>query len=353
MTELKAATIRPISKTLEALEGEVSEPVITISHKPGSEGKDVTVRLVKEGAGMAGLKEAEDNKEWAGIFNHLVKTARVATFLGQELQKKGENVNPNLILNTVLISHAGRRQWDEANWYPEVVENAQEKAEMGDQPLATPVLKKAGIPEEILEIVESHGVGTLYPIERMDTWEKKLALYADFRVSQNLMSLDERFADLSRRAVPAGRLTQEQLEAIEAWANKTEEEIFSKLSVNPSDITDNFPPQPRWERYIRRLYVNDAEEGIFARLNTLYNQVGVEANTSLSPLFEGILKRIDLEFPENTWWGKYVRELYSKRHGIPYHPRVGKQIGIARAIGFYKSLESDDVSEDLTQGNNS
>lgn len=340
MIEVKEPkTIRPSSKTLEALEGKVSEPVKVISHKPGSEGKEVTVRLVQEGAGMAGLKEREDSKEWSGIFNHLVKTARVATFLAQELRKNGEVVNPSLILNTVLISHAGRRQWDEANWYPDAVENAQEKAAMGDQPLATPILEQAGISKEIMEIVEAHAVGTQYPIERMDTWEKKLALYADFRVSQNLMSLRDRFDDLAKRAVPAGRLSQKQLDAIEAWAFKTEGEIFSKLSVKPEEITDDFPSQPRWERYIRRLYVNDAEDGIFSRLSELYGRLNQYFSTD-GIVDQAIVDKLNTEFPENTWWGKYVRELYQTRHGIPLHPRVGKQIGIARAIDFYEGLES-------------
>jgi hypothetical protein len=327
MTEFKNPTsVRPVSKTLEALEGEISIPVETVSQKPGHIGEKVQVSLVKEGAGMAGLKEAEDNKEWSGIFNHLVKTARVATFLAQELQKKEENVNPNLILNTVLISHAGRRQWDEANWYPDAVKDAEEKSKLGDQPLATPVLEKAGISDEILDIVESHGIGTLYPIEKMNTWEKKLSLYSDFRVSQNIMSLDQRFDDLSKRAVPAGRLSQAQLDEIENWAKNTEKEIFSKLPISPSDITEDFPSQARWERYIRRLYINDAEEGIFKKISE----------------FRGSKDEFNQEFPSNTWWGKYVRELYQEKHGVTYHPRVGKQMGIARAIEFYKSLEKEE-----------
>lgn len=339
MSETKEPEIpRPSSKTLEALEGKVSAPIKTTSHKPGNEDKEVTVRIVQEGAGMAGLKEREDNKEWSGIFNHLVKTARVATFLAQELRKKGENVNPDLILNTVLISHAGRRQWDEANWYPDAVESAQEKAAMGDQPLATPVLKQAGISKEIMDIVEAHAVGTQYPIERMDTWEKKLALYADFRVSQNLMSLRDRFDDFAKRAVPAGRLSQDQLDAIEAWAFKTEGEIFSKLSIKPEDLTDGFPTQPRWEKYIRRLYVNDAEGGIFSRLSELYGTLNQYTVTD-DGVDQAVIDRLNNEFPENTWWGKYVRELYEAREGKPLHPRVGKQMGIARAIEFYRGLE--------------
>jgi hypothetical protein len=330
MTEQTNTNPFPDSKSLSALKGTVSEPITTISHKPATTGEEVQVRLVESGAGMVGLENREDNKEWSGIFNHIVKTARVATFLAEELKKTGVQVDPSLVLNTILVSHAGRRQWDESNWYPDVIENAGEKAKGGDQKLATQVLKKAGISEEIMDIVDAHGIGTIYPIEKMDTWEKKLSLYADFRTSQTIMSLRERFEDMAKRAVPSGRVTQEQLDAIEKWAFATEQDIFSRLSIRPEDILEDMPPQPRWEHYIRRLYINDAEGGIFERISELHDKIdkGEISETELNK-----------EFPSSTWWGNYVKELYDTRNGEPFHPRLGKQVGIARAIGFYSSLE--------------
>jgi hypothetical protein len=331
MTEQTNTIPFPDSQSLSALKGTVSEPITTISHKPGKEGQTVQVRLAEKGAGMIGLENQEDNKEWSGIFNHIVKTARLATFLAEELNKTGVEVNPDLVLNSILVSHAGRRQWDESNWYPDVVENAKVKSAGGDQPLATQVLTDVGIPEEVMEVVDAHSIGTRYPIERMDTWEKKLSLYADFRTSQNFMGLRERFDDLAKRAVPSGRLTQEQLDAIEKWAFSTEQEIFSNLSIRPEDILEDMPAQPRWERYIRRLYVNDAEEGVFKRISELHEKINIgEISES----------ELDKEFPTSTWWGNYVKELYDSRNGEPYHPRLGKQTGIARAIAFYSSLEN-------------
>src|SRR5260221_1639195 len=197
----------PHAVTLEALRGVVSAPIEVISNKPGSRGQVVKVPLVKEGSGMIGLKNAADNQEWAGIFNHILKTARVATYLGELLRKEGEVVDLDCVLNTILVSHAGRRQYDEATWYPSVVPDAAQKVEGGDTAIALGLLSHAHIPPLITEGVKAHG-GATYPVGQIDTWEKILTAYADFRVSQHVMSLQERFDDLTRRGVAAGRLTQ-------------------------------------------------------------------------------------------------------------------------------------------------
>ncbi len=323
----------PESRTLNVLKGTISEPVITTSHKPVTMGQEVSVRLVQEGSGMAGLEDREDNKEWAGIFNHILKTARVATFLGKELQRQGKEVDPNIILNTVLASHSGRRQWDEATWYPDAVENASEKASKRDQPLTEELLSSAHLPESVVSVVRAHGFVIFYPIEIMDTWEKKVSLYADFRVSQNVMSFAARFEDL-KRAVDTKRIKQDQYDQIKSGAEQAEQEIFSILPFKPEDITEEYPPQPRWERYIRRLYMNDAEQGIFSRLSAL--QEGIAAGTTDAV-------QLEKEFPSDTWWGSYARELYSVRNGQPLQPRKGKQVGIARAIEFYNWLETTNL----------
>lgn len=108
-------------------------------------------------------------------------------------------------------------------------------------------------------------------------------------------------------------------------------DFLSKLQLHPEDINDRLLQPERWERYIRRLYINDAEQGIFARLSELNKDI-LEGKV-------GSKEELEKEFPENTWWGKYVRELYDKRHGQALHPRLHKQLGINRAIEFYSSLE--------------
>ncbi len=268
---------RPHAVTLEALKGVVSEPIEIISNKPSSRGQVVKVSLVKEGSGMIGLKKAADNQEWAGIFNHILKTTRLATFLGELLHKKGEMIDTDCILNTILISHAGRRQYDEATWYPSVVPDAAQKVEVGDTAITLGLLSHAHIPPMIIEGVKAHGVGATYPVGQMDTWEKILPAYADFRVSQRVMSLQERFNDLTRRGVAAGRFTQNHLKVLKEWAFQVERRIFSKLQMRPEHITDNNPSAPRWERYLRRLYINDAERDIFANISQLYQVLDEEA----------------------------------------------------------------------------
>lgn len=340
MTEAKIEVITgPNSRVIEALKGRVSEPKEVISYKHGSRGEKVKVSLVEEGAGMVGLKDREDNREWAGIFNHLVKTGRVATFLAKELQKTGVDIDPRVVLNAILVSHAGRRQWDEACWYPDIVVNAQEKKDKRDVQLTREILEKIDLPERVKNVVQAHGIPTMYPLEKIDTWEKKVALYIDYRVTHVVMDFDARVADFAKRAIQEGRVAEKDIADLIEWGHRTEKEIFSKLDTQPEDITDEFPPQPRWEQYIRRLYINDAEQGIFTRLSELHKDIS-----------EGTIgnkEKLKKEFPENTWWGKYVRELYSKRQGQPLHPRLHKQLGINRAIEFYHQLEEARVRREL------
>jgi hypothetical protein len=325
---------RPRSATLEVLKGSISEPIETVSHKPDSEGQIIKVPLVKKGSGMIGLKDAADNQEWAGIFNHVLMTARVATFLGEQLREKGEAIDPDCILNTILVSHAGRRQFDEATWYPLAIFDASQKIESGDTAITLDLLSDTSISPTIVENARAHGIGNTYPISQMDTWEKVLAAYADFRVSQHVISLQERFADLERRGVAAGRFSRSHLKALKEWAFQAERRIFSKLQIKPEQIADNNPSTPWWERYLRRLYVNDAEKDIFASFSQLYQESERE-ETNIVELNKDFL---------GSWWEKYVRDLYEAQRGIPYQQakekRRNKAVGIERAIGFFEKLDS-------------
>ncbi|HYT40892.1 MAG TPA: hypothetical protein VEP90_00980 [Methylomirabilota bacterium] len=324
---------RPHGAILEVLKGSVSEPVETVSNKPDSKGQVIKVSIVKKGSGMVGLQDAVDNQEWAGIFNHILMTARVATFLGEKLREKGEAVDPDCILNTILVSHAGRRQYDEATWYPSIVPNASWKVEVGDTAITRDLLSDAHISPIIVENVKAHGVGDTYPINQMNTWEKILPSYADFRVSQHIMPLEDRFDDLERRGVTTGRFTKNHLDVLKEWAFRIENKIFSKLQINPEHITDTNPSVPRWERYLRRLYINDAEEAIFMSISRSY-QESVRDEPNVAKFDKGFSK---------AWWERYVSNLYEFQQGTPYvlveEKRRKKLYGIGRAIAFFKKLD--------------
>lgn len=384
----------PSSSVLEVLEeATFTKP----KHLRKPNGQEITTRLVREGAGMVGLKDRVENQEWAGIFNHYVKTAGGSLQLGRLLQLNGQKVDLQLMLNTVMLSHSGRRQYDEATWYPEQIDDAVQKRELGDTQIALANLQSKHLPPELIDMISVHGLGTIYPFEATKTWNEKLPMYLDFRIAQNSMPMEQRFVDL-KRGVTAGRYTQEFLDKTHEWAIGREHELFEalhissyeaiasntqnlkaridtaiklgkftetevavlketklykpklgkegeiaeitgltpeefldRLQLNPEDINDQLLQPERWERYIRRLYINDAEQGIFARLSELIKNILVGK--------VGSVEELEKEFPENTWWGKYSRELYAKKQGLPLHPRIHKQIGINRAIEFYHQLE--------------
>lgn len=400
MTEARGEKpiLGPSSNVLKTLKGATfTEP----KHLRKPNGQEITTRLVHEGAGMVGLEDRIENQEWAGIFNHYVKTAGGSLRLGRLLQLNGQEVDLQLMLNTVMLSHSGRRQYDEATWYPEQIDDAVQKRELGDTQIGLANLQSKHLPPELIDMISVHGLGTIYPFEATKTWNEKLPIYLDFRIAQNAMPMEQRFIDL-QRGVIAGRYTQEFLDKTHEWAigreselfealqipsyevivsnpqnmkaridaaiklgkftvtevaalketqlykpksgkegdvaeiaGLTSEEFLERLQLHPEDINDQLLQPERWERYIRRLYINDAEQGIFARLSKLHRDV--EAGKA------GSAEELDKEFPQNTWWGKYTRELYEKRHGLPLHPRDHKQIGIARAIEFYSQIEQDRV----------
>ncbi len=317
---------------LRVMQGSVSDPEEVASYKNPNEPTPTTVRLVQEGSGLIGLENVEDNKEWSGLFNHVLLTARVASYLGRELQKAGVPVDVNLLKAAILSSHSGRRMWDESNWYKEAVPDYETKQGKTDTDLALDLLRSAHLPDELIETVEAHAIGKPYPYEKMDSWEKKLALYADFRVSQAVTGLDERFDDLQARAVPSGRFTQTWVDNTRDWAQGVEAEVFSKLPhIKPESITNEYPPMPVWEGYLRRLYVQDAEAGIFNKISEFEAEIN-RATTPEDKVRANL--RMETEFPENTWWGGYVRDLFSRQKDQP-HMASDKKLGVARAIEYY------------------
>jgi hypothetical protein len=251
-------------------------------------------------------------------------------------------------LNSILVSHSGRRQWDEARWYPKDATHAQEKVKKGDTELSLELLREAGVSPVIIDNVAAHG--TRNPEVDLDTWEKKLALYADFRIAQNVMPLAERFKGL-QRAVDDGRVTPEELNRLKEWSQKAERDIFDKfvdkkngVLLESTDLNDEFPKQPAWEKYIRRLYIQDAEQGIYDKLADFEQRI---LSASSDQEVEEIVQQISKQFPENTWWGKYIRDLYVSQGEKPnLQSDQSGNIGTDRAIAFFSSLDIGQIYED-------
>ncbi|KXK09379.1 MAG: hypothetical protein UZ22_OP11002001061 [Microgenomates bacterium OLB23] len=88
---------------------------------------------------------------------------------------------------------------------------------------------------------------------------------------------------------------------------------------------------PLWEGYLRRLYIQDAEAGIFNKISKFedeLNRAGTEEEKVKAKL------RMEADFPAHTWWGRYVRELFYGRKEPPQKSK-NKSLGISRAIEYY------------------
>lgn len=401
MAGRERTVIGPNSFALEALRyAEFTEPKSLT--KPN--GQEIRTRLVIEGAGMVGLSDRVENKEWAGMFNHYMKVGGGYLQLARLLQLNGHQVDLQLAVNTTTLSHNGRRQLDEANWYPQEVTNAAEKQKMGDTKIGLENMRRLNLPAELIRAVSVHEIGGIFPFEDTKTWNEILPMYLDFRISQDAMTKEDRFRDLER-GIAAGRFTREwHTQALE-WTTKHEQGLFEalhlasyqevasspehlrtrvdtaiklgrfseeetqvlkdtklykpksgkdidpaeaarlaqdefleKLQLHPEDINERLLQPERWERYIRRLYINDAEEAIFGRLTQLNKVLASEEEYGSMTVIEMILNRIKEEFPSNSWWGKYVNKLYQASNRQPYNPKT-KPVGIQRAIEFYRKIE--------------
>lgn len=371
-------TIRPKGQVLEALKGVVSEPVTTVSRKPQENGKTVTVRLAEEGPSMTGLTDWEDNREWFGINTHQWLTGRIAGEFSKQMAASGYDTNPSRVVNTMLVSHTGRRTWDEAGWYPEAVDGAQEKRSVSNETLGIRFIQ-GKVPQDVFELVVAlgHNVeGFNVDPAIYDKWDFKIAIYVDHRTTNRYeelntrmgdflmgnffepgsvteehkqlvyssiadiierqksfrqgsggeVSLDEadRIAEYLGARPDSSRLAREELMRLILQDADTEAALIN-AGVDVDNVNDRTLPPPRWERYLRRLYINDAEEGVFEWINR---------SPDLVPS--------DIHFMDDYEF--YVRGLYGKQNGVVYESKRGKLKGMQRAIDFFGKLDSKSSS---------
>lgn len=169
---------------IKALEGKISNPILISPHS--------YTRLVESGPGMVNLPDENDRIKWSGINNHVVLISRYSSFLASELEKKGVDIDPKEVLNGMILSHAGRRQWDEAQWYYLALcdlvglAEADFRKNQSSEELTVKLLENnPNIVNSVKFVKELWNINT-------DRFDALLGLYVDCRTSQELLPLYQR-----------------------------------------------------------------------------------------------------------------------------------------------------------------
>lgn len=111
-----------------------------------------------------------------------------------------------------------------------------------DEHLATmQIAREIGVSEYVLELIDAIGFGNLTPNYELKDLTKMICEYADNRVAPlGIVSLEVRLQDFENRYAHKFPSRAETLrrEKAQDLARKSEQYIFSQLSIKPSAITD-------------------------------------------------------------------------------------------------------------------
>lgn len=357
--ELKSpdnADLFPRREVIDALRGRISNPIQTISGKPGRDYDNfVTVRLAEDGPGMFGLTDMSDNKEWSGITNHYLLTARYATHIALQLSNLGYAINPQRVLEGLIASHPGRRQSDEAHWYLEGLvglvgrDEAKRRHDLSNETLGMQLIQ-GKVPQEAFELVVAlgHNVeGFSVDPAIYSSLDFLVSIYIDHRTAQKYEPLNTRMGDFllgnffsKDQITPeiksnvyrnlkllieqqkdycfgkegsqeisldqgdavaenlgassnSERLSRRELMRLIIQDAKTE--AFLIRAGTNVDMSEEIIPMPKWENDFRQEYIQAAAPEILARISELTSTSDQET--------------LDQEFPTTSWWGQYARKL--------------------------------------------
>lgn len=242
--------------------------------------KDGSGRIIyylTQGSGMFGLKNPEDALEWAGIFNHIAGSIRHTEFLGgiidgltdeqrAELQSRGydfsqyDSVGLRNLIDLMFITHAGRRQMDEFNWYG----LRDQSHPSGDSYENTrQILEESKAPAEFLNLlqIENHG-GYLVEEGKSGKFSNivtALLTLADWTFSQQPNTLEERFEGLRK----SGRAPIDQLDLFEAAAITFVRDLRDVTGVKVMGEMLDLPPSLIEDR-VREAYVASSGIGLMS-----------------------------------------------------------------------------------------
>jgi hypothetical protein len=151
----------------------------------------------------------------------------LAVFLAERLKEKGVPVDVNLIDRACLLH--------------DIFRICELKKSEAHEDAAYNLLKEK-YPVLALAVKKHRYSSLLDEKERPCTWEEKLVYYADKRVMHDrIVPLKERLEEAHKRNAPRPKAQGGINPAkIDRLIYKLEEEIFSKIELNPDEVTSDF-----------------------------------------------------------------------------------------------------------------
>lgn len=353
------------------------------------------------GAGFGGLAAIEANRSHAGLFNHSLLAERLFLTAQKFVSEKSNEQQVDLSLGPNVhngISHLGRFSWDtiHSKGIPTLDLFSLTSEEIGVEIL----LQRSRVREKSIRMVAALGdVQTIVSSSdsHHDSWDYRLALWADHVTTQRYEPLADRMATfILNNHIPAEKRknvglavntyvkdvllpglktgsmnAQTATEYLEHTFGATASErgkplahvinlivtdaqteleleqlgFLEHLGISAlSDLTEKNITIPLWESYLRRLYIQDAQEEIFSRIEELRLDRDLTDIPTDDPFWK--------EFPKNTWWGKASIEYWEnhQKNASKNANKSSKVVGMERARQFFSNL---DVSRMKREFNNS
>lgn len=313
--------IQSTPKVVDVLCGEISELVRTKSFKPDELGEMVDVRLVLNGPGMYGLTDWEDSRKWAGIFNHSILSARYSLHFARQLAERGHDIDLQTILDGMIVSHSGRRQWEEADHYREKAPDSIAKRKISNERLGLRLIKGKVPPKTFNLVAALAHENTEFPVSQRvyDSLEYRICEYVDHRTTDRYMPLVDRMSgfflanfykkdeitpvlkeeirsftnaiieatksfvsgesDVELSLERADKMAKEigikpkskrikRKDLIELIIRDAETEAFLiREEIYPNGLNDNIVSMPEWERKLRFDYVGFSRESLRAAID--------------------------------------------------------------------------------------
>jgi HD superfamily phosphohydrolase YqeK len=181
--------------------------------------------------------------------------AKLAVFLAEKLKEKGVTVNADHVDRACLLHDIMRicdfKELDYSKFEETVSDEDKAKwnqirqiyQNIGHEDAAYDILREK-YPRLALTVKKHRYLAMLDENQRPDTWEEKLVYYADMRVMHNrIVPLKKRLQDGHKRnAFLHGTETQSKANTakVDPLIYKLEKEIFEKIGLNPTAVTDEF-----------------------------------------------------------------------------------------------------------------